>query len=188
MNSKPEECLVKTAHNAMDIKTALSWSHMKVCPLPQLKNCKMVHKRHHDHSQVKAVYNRTELGISTHITSRDSYCTRRDRILVSRKHNKLGKAALRDRHNRAIHEEVGSNVNALLQTIGSVVACLWQPVAQKYLKVDCGWTLRASTQNTFWRVRLKDSQEEELTSVADFNTLMLLNVYITHECLPALRA
>lgn len=53
MNSKPEECLVKTAHNAMDVKTALSWSHMKVCPLPGLKNCKMVHKRHHDHSQVK---------------------------------------------------------------------------------------------------------------------------------------
>lgn len=190
-NSKQEECLLKPAHHVLDVKPASPWLHIQPSPFFELKSHKMFHKRHYDHSQVHALFNGPGHDISTYITSRDSTCTRTARLLVMRKHEKLEKAALREiySHNRAIREikeRVWSTVITLLETVGSVVAHLWPLETQTYLKVDCGKTLRASTEWTCGRVRAV--VPVELTFVADFNTLMLLNVYITRECLPALMA
>lgn len=187
-NSKQEECLVKPALHVSEVKTASR--------CVELKSCKMFHKRRYHHSQAQAVFYWTGHDISTYITSRDSACTWTECLQGLRKHEKLEKAALREifRHNgaiTAIKELVGSTGTALLETVGFVVACLWPPEVQKYLKMDCERTLRASTEWTCQRVRLKQSHAVipvGMTFVADFNTLMLLNVYITHECLPALMA
>lgn len=179
-----QECLVKPAHHVLEIKTASPWLHKKASPF----DCKKFNKRHYRHSQQQGVSNWTGHDISTYITSRDSTCTRTEHLLVLRKHENLENAALRElyRHSE-IKALVGSPGTALLETI---VASLWLLESQKYLKVDCGRTLRASTEWTCWRVRPKPLQTVVLVGfkfVADFNTLML-NVYNTHECLPALVA
>lgn len=195
---------MKPAHHVLDVKTVSPWLQIKTAPWFELKNCKRFHHR----SQAQAVSNWTGSmhDISTYITSRDSTSTctptSTEHILVWRKHEKLENAALRKnyRHSGAfteLIELVRSTVSHLLETVGSAVASSSPPEAQKYLKVGRGRTLKASSEWTFrnidacWRVRLKPSQALVpigFIFVADFNTLMLLNVYITHECLPALMA
>ncbi|KAA8584900.1 hypothetical protein FQN60_003594 [Etheostoma spectabile] len=175
-NSKQEEYLVKPAHRVLEVKPASPWLHKEASLCFVLKSCKLFHKRHYGHSRVQAVSNGTGHDISTHITSRDSTCTRTERLRVMRKHEKLEKAALREiySHSRAIteiKEVVGSTMTTLLETVGSVVAHLWPTEPHKCLKVDCGKTLRTSTEWTCGRVRAVVLVF--LTFVADFNTLML---------------
>lgn len=182
-----QECLVKPAHHVLEVKTVSPWLHIKASPC----DCGKFKKRHYRHSQEQAASNWTGHDISTYITSRDSTCTLTERLLVLRKHENLENAALREiyRHSGAMTEIkvlVGSTGTALLET---VVASLWRLEFQKYLKVDCGRTLGASTEWTCWRLQPKPLQAVVLgfNFVADSNTLML-NVYNTHECLPALMA
>lgn len=190
--------MVKPSHHVLDVKTASLRLQLKAAPCFELKNCKMFYKRHH-HSQVKAGSNRTGSmhDNSTYITFRDltPTCTRREHLLALRRHEKLENAALKEnyRHNGTITEIIellGSTMTVLLETVGSVNGYLLPLEAQKYLQVNCGWTLRDTCEACF-RVRCKPSQKMGpvvFTSVAHFNTLMLLNVYITHEFLPALIA
>lgn len=180
-NGKQEECLVKSACHVLE--TASLWLHIKVSPCSESKSCKMFHE---NHSQVQALSSWTWCDISTYITSRDLTCTRTEHLLVLRKHEKLENAALREiyRQNGAITE-----IKELVES--TVTSHLWPPEAQKYVKVDCGRTLKASTEWTCWTTWLKPSQAVVpvgFTFVADFNTLMLFNVYITPECSPALMA
>lgn len=199
-SSGKQERSVKPAHSALDVKTASPRLHIKAAPCFEPKSCKVFHERHRHQSRAQAASNWTASmhDISTYITSRDwtPTCTRTERLLVLRKHEKLVNAALREnyRHDGAITEIielVGSTVAVLLET---VVARLWPPEARRYLKVDRGRTLGASTEWTFtniracWRVRLKPLVPLGFIFVADLNTLMLLTVYMAHECLPALMA
>lgn len=164
-----QECLVKPAHHVLEVKTASPWLLIKASPC----DCRKFKKRHYRHSQEQAASNWTGHDISTYITSRDSTCTRTERLLALGKHENLENAALREIYRHS----------------GAVVASLWRLESQKYLKVDCGRTLRASTEWTCWRLQPKPLQAVVLglNFVADSNTLML-NVYNTHECLPALMA
>lgn len=192
-SSSKQKCLAKLSLHVLDLKTSSPWSQTKAAPCFELKSCRMVHKRHYHHSQEQAVSNS---NISTYITSRDSTptCTQIARLLAFRKHDKLKNAALREdyRHDGAITELL-VGTTALLETAGSVVAHVWPPEAQKHLKIDRGRTLRASAERTYGGGTL-DGTVETITAivssrisffVADLNTLML-NVYVTLECLPAL--
>lgn len=192
--SGKQERSVKPAHHVLDVKTTLPWLQFKAAPCFELKSCKMFHKRQNK-AQVASSWTASMHDISTYITSRDSAatCTPTERLLVLGKHEKLENAALKEnyRHGGAITdiiELVGPTVAGLLET---VVARLWPPEGQGYLKVDCGGTLREWTFTNIqacWRVQLKPPVPIGFIFVADLNTLMLLTVYITHECLPALMA
>lgn len=187
------QCSVRPAHDVLDIKTASAWLQIKAAPCFELKSCRMFHKRHQQHRQVWAVSSQTGSmhDISTYITSRDSAptSTRMERLLALRTHEKLENAALRENYKH------GGAITDMKELVRSVVARLWPPEAQKHFKVDCGWTLRGvwtfRNMEACGRVRLKASQAlvpVGFIFVADLNTLMLLNVYIRHECLPALMA
>lgn len=180
------EGLVKPGHHVLEAKAALTWLQINSAPCFELRSCKVFLKRHDQNSQAETVSSWTgsKRNISAYITSKDSTLSWTERHLVLRKHEKLGKAALREnyRHSRAI---------TVLETVRSVVAHLWRQ-AQNYIGVDFRRTLIASTEWTFknmeawWRTRLKLSQVIGQIFVAYFKTLKLLNVYITHECQPAL--
>lgn len=184
------EGVVKPTYHVLDVKVALPWLQIKSASRFDLKSHKNV-KRHYHHSEVEAGSNWTGSiqDILTYITSRDSTssCTWRECLLVSRKHDKLENAALREnyRHNGTnpeIEKHVGSTETVLLETVGSVVAHWCPSEVQKYFKVDFGRTLRTSTEWTFsnikawWRTRLKPSQVAAPVGfifVAYLNTLML---------------
>lgn len=194
------------ARHASDVKAASPRSQTKAAPCLELRSRRLCRKRrrHHSPEEVSSSWTGSARDISTYITSRDltSTCTRTGRLLVLGKREKLGNAALREnyRHDGAITEIielVGPTVTVALETAGPVAAHLWAPEAQKDLKVDRGRTLGASTEWTsrnmeeLWRAWLKKSQASvpvRFIFVADFKTLMLSNVYIAHECLPALMA
>lgn len=148
---------MKSAHNLLDVKTASLRIRTKAAPCFELQNCKMFNKRHYHHSEVKvgSSWTGSMHDISTYITSRDlaPTCTQRERILVSRKQEKLIKAALRDNYkpdgaNKDMKELLGLSVTVVLQTFGPINGCLWPPGAQKYFKVTCERTLKAPTEWT----------------------------------------
>lgn len=195
--SRRQFCLVKPAHHVWDIKTELPRLLKSAAPGFEVKCCSTLHKGHYHHSGPRKW---STPDFSTYLTSKDSTpsCTRTERLLVLRKREKLENCALREnyRHNGAITERVeplGSTVPVILETSGSVIAHLWPP------GVDCGRTLlKAWKEWTFrdmeacWRRRLKPSLALVPVGIifvaSFFNTLMFLNVYITHECLPGLMA
>lgn len=163
-SSGKQECLAKLSLHVLDLKTSSLWSQTKATPCFELKSCRMVHKRHYHLSQEQAVPN---CNISTYITSRDSTptCTQTEHLLAFRKHDKLKNAALREDyiHDGAITAIlVGSS--ALLETVGSVVAHVWPPEAQKHLKIDHGRTLRASAEQTH-RGGTLDGTVETITAI-----------------------
>lgn len=197
--SRRQFCLVKPAHHVLDTKTELPWLQRSAAPSFEVKCCSTFHKGHYHHHH-SGSWKWSTRDFSTYLTSKDSSpsCTRTERLLVLRKREKLESGALREnyRHNGAITEIVeplGSTVPVILETSGSVIAHLWPP------GLDCGRTLlKASKEWTFrdmeacWRRRLKPSLALVpvgfIFVAVFFNTLMYLNVYITHECLPGLMA
>lgn len=118
----PEECLVKPAHHVLEVKPA--------SPRFELKSCKMFRKRHYDHNRAQAVFSGPGHDISTYITSRDSTCTRTERLLVMRKREKLEKAALREiySHSRAITEikDLAGSTNCRVSLLRDPQKLLWK--------------------------------------------------------------
>lgn len=177
------EDVVSPTHHVLDVETVLPWLQIKSAPCFDVQSYKHV-KRHYHHSKVEPVSSWTGSiqNISAYITSRDSTSSRTgtERLSVSRKHETLGNAALREnyRYNGAFterEEHVESTETVGLETVGSGVSHLcWE--------VDCGRTLRTSTEwicrkvEEWWRIRLKPSKvlaPVGFIFVADFNTLML---------------
>lgn len=164
--------VVIPTHCVLDVKSVLPWLQIKSAPYFNVQNCKKAKIQYH-HSEVEAASNWTGSiqNFSTSITSRDSTpsCTLTKRLLVLRKHDKFENAALRENYRyigacTETEEHVESTETVLLETVVSVVARLCPSEVQGYFKVDCGRTLRTSTEWIFrnieawWRIRLKPSQ------------------------------